>query len=149
MGLLYDYSKGEPFHPNGIGMARPKHAHQDVLLTAAMNMAIELKSKGYKILPESTVTTDWDDLAPDLVIFDKSMHPLCMIEIVTHRQVHADIEKCNELMSRFPNAQYFVYDYEKKVLYMYAHESEEWVSSEDYELYFRYLSQPMISYFID
>jgi len=147
MSLLLDYSKGEPLHPQGIGMARPKHEHQNVMFSAGINMSFELKQLGYKILPESTVTSNWNDLAPDLVIFDSSMRPLSIIEIVTHSQVRADMVKCCELMERFPNAEYFVYDYEHKVLYLYIPEEDDWFSSVDNILYSRYLSEPMIEYF--
>ena len=98
-------------------------------------------------MTEATVTNDWDDVVPDLTIFTKNMEPLCIIEIVTHSQVRADMAKCCELMERFPNAEYFVYDYEHKVLYLYIPEEDDWFSSVDNILYSCYLSEPMIEYF--
>ena len=147
MSLLLDYIKGEPFHPQGIGMARPQYGHQRVMSWAHLRIGSELMPQNYEVLTEATVTDDWDDVVPDLTIFTKNMEPLCIIEIVTHSQVRADMVKCCELMERFPNAEYFVYDYEHKVLYLYIPEEDDWFSSVDTILYSRYLSEPMIEYF--
>lgn len=73
MGLLDDYS--------GIGSPRPIWQHQIVMSNLHGNAAAELKRKGLLLLTEATVTDDWDDKAPDLVIFDKNMYPLTIIEI--------------------------------------------------------------------
>ena len=99
-----------------------------------------------KIFTEATVTDNWDDLAPDLVIFDERYHPLTIIEITTHKEVKKIINKCYELIERFPHAEYFVYDYEEDILYMYDFAADMWPSSEEYELYSQYLSQPIMNY---
>lgn len=99
------------------------------------------------MLPEATVTDDWNDNAPDSVIFDSAFHPLSIIEITRTEQLDAIIDKCEELMERFPEAEYIVYDYEQNVLYMYDAENYRWLSSDEYELYSQYLSEPLIEYF--
>ena len=147
MSLLLDYSKGEPFYPQGIGMARPKHGHQYVINLLIGRTFLEMNEQNLTMFPEATITNDWDDVVPDLTVFTENMEPLCIIEIVTHSQVRADMVKCCELMERFPNAEYFVYDYEHKVLYQYIPEEDDWFSSIDNILYSRYLSEPMIEYF--
>ena len=100
------------------------------------------------MLSESTVTDDWDDLAPDLVIFDEKNRPLSIIEITTHKECKAIVRKCYELIARFPEAEYFVYDYEADVLYAYEAATDAWLSSEVYELGSRYLERPLHDYLV-
>ena len=142
MGLLDNYS--------GIGMSpRPRWQHQRVMLRMANRSYNELARKRLEVLTEPTVTDDWDDKAPDLVIFDKNMQPLSIIEITRSYQLNEIIDKCEELMERFPLSEYFVYDYEEEVLYQYDAETDQWLSSEYYELRSRYLYKPILNYIKD
>ena len=139
MGLLDNYS--------GIGMSpRPKWQHQMVMSLFLGNAGRELRRKGLLLLTEVTVTDDWDDLAPDLVVFDAEFRPFMIIEITTHKECAAIIRKCEELMARFPEAEYFVYDYEKGELFAFDDETETWVRSEEYEIGSRYLDRPLMAY---
>lgn len=142
MGLLDNYT--------GIGMSpRPKWQHQNVISNLLSNTRAELRKKGLKMLPETTVTDDWNDLAPDLVIFDKTYYPLSIIEITTHKECRAIIRKCHELIRRFPDAEYFVYDYEENTLYQYIAEENEWITSDDEDISSQYLSHPLMDYLQD
>ena len=105
-----------------------------------------MQQQGLLLLSEATVTDDWEDLAPDLVVFSPDMEPLCIIEITTHAQCNTIIRKCYELMERFPEAEYFVYDYEKQILYQYDGENDDWLSSSEYILVSEYLNKPMMEY---
>ena len=49
-------------------------------------------------------------------------------------------------MERFPRSEYFVYDYENEVLYMYDAEYDQWLSSEEYKLCSKYLNKPIMNY---
>ena len=142
MGLLDDYS-------SGIGSPRPRWQHQRVMSRLNGKSYNELARRGLEILTEPTVTDDWDDKAPDLVIFDKNMQPLSIIEITRSYQLNEIIDKCEELMERFPLSEYFVYDYEEEVLYQYDAETDQWLSSEYYELRSRYLYKPILNYIKD
>ena len=141
MGLLDDYSKG-------VGSPRPKWTHQYAMARAIHRMYDEVELKDLQIASEITVTDDWDDLAPDLVIFDKQDNPVTIIEITTHKQFKQIINKCYDLIERFPDAEYFVYDYERLQLYMYNVEDNRWLSSDEYNLYSACLKDPVINYFI-
>ena len=139
MGLLDNYT--------GIGMSpRPKWQHQLTITRAGRWMYDELEEQGLQIASEATVTDDWDDLAPDLVIFDQQFYPLTIIEITTHRELRRIIKKCYELITRFPQSEYFVYDYEDGVLYMFDSEIGAWPSSKEYNLFSKYLERPLIKY---
>ena len=94
MGLLENYS--------GIGMSpRPKWQHQNVIFRWIGTSYNEMRRQRYVMLPEATITDDWNDKAPDLVVFDESYHPLSIIEITRTEQLDAIIDKCEELMERF------------------------------------------------
>jgi hypothetical protein len=139
MGLLDNYS--------GIGMCpRPKWQHQGVIAQFFKCALPEIYMQDLILLSEATVTDDWDDLAPDLVVFSPDMEPLCIIEITTYAQCNAIICKCYELIERFPEAEYFVYDYERQILYQYDGENDEWLSSSEYILVSKYLNKAMMEY---
>ena len=141
MGLLDNYS--------GIGMSpRPRWEHQIVMSNLHANAHHELKRKGLQFLTETTLTNNWDDLAPDLVIFDQFFHPLSIIEITRTAQLEVIIEKCEMLMDRFPDSEYFVYDYEQGILYTFNFEEGEWISSKTDEIFSHYLSKPLMSYLL-
>ena len=141
MGLLDNYT--------GIGMSpRPKWQHQNVIRRAQRRAYDELEEQGLIMLSEATVTNDWDDLAPDLVVFNGRNEPLCIIEITTHKECKKIIRKCDELIDRFPEAEYFVYDYEANMFYKYDNLSDEWISSDEIELNSHYLSRPLREYLI-
>ena len=139
MGLLDDYS-------GAIGSPRPRKQHQRVMFQLARRSYLELERQGLEILTEQTVTEDCNDLAPDLVIFNKYEIPVSIIEITRTYQLRAIMDKCEELMERFPDAEYFVYDYETDILYRFAPEYSKWLSSEEYELFSAYLSEPVMNY---
>lgn len=139
MGLLDNYT--------GIGTSpRPKWRHQMTMARAVRLMYDELAEQEMILTTEATVTDDWDDLAPDLVAFSTDFVPLLMIEITTHRELKQIIKKCYELTARFPEAEYFVYDYEKDILYMYDSEHDRWLPSDEYDLFSAYLNKPMTVY---
>ena len=139
MGLLDNYT--------GVGMSpRPIWRHQIAMSHLHANMYFELVPKGYLPLTEATVTDDWNDKAPDIVVFDRNNIPVSIIEITTSHDCDEIIEKCEDLMIRFPHAEYFVYDYENEILYGFDHATQEWVSSLDAELYSNYLDRPILAY---
>ncbi|MBQ7697716.1 MAG: hypothetical protein IJT35_03955 [Paludibacteraceae bacterium] len=140
MGLLDNYT--------GIGMSpRPKWRHQIVMSRAHHLMYDELAKQDMILATEATVTNDWDDLAPDIVAFDSAFVPKLIIEITTHEELKRIIRKCYELIARFPDSEYFAYDYEKEILYLYDSDYDRWLSSEEYDLFSNYLCKPMITYF--
>ena len=49
-------------------------------------------------------------------------------------------------MDRFPDVEFFVYDYEEEVLYFFDDEAGGWVNSEDGDICSKYLQKPVIEY---
>ena len=139
MGLLDNYT--------GIGMSpRPKWKHQGIIRRAIVETNEELENQGLIMLSEATVTDNWDDLAPDLVVFNACNVPVTLIEITTHKDCNEIIKKCYKLIPRFPDAEYFVYNYEKDILYAYDEENDEWVTSNEFIIRSNYLSKPLLDY---
>ena len=139
MGLLDNYT--------GIGMSpRPKWQHQMVIRRVQNRTAQELDRQGLLLLSEATITDDWDDLAPDLVLFDERFQPLSIIEITTHKELTKIIRKFSELIDRFPDAECFTYDYENNVLYKYEEQTTSWISSQQEVMYSEYLTMPILEY---
>ena len=141
MGLLDDYSKG-------VGSPRPAYPHQFVMAHALRRMIDEIEEQGLRLATEITVTQDLNDLAPDIVIFDKDYYFLSSFEITKHSELKAIMCKCYELIDRFPLAEYFVFDYEQHIMYMYDEQNDRWLSSIKYDLCSAFLEKPVINYFI-
>ena len=139
MSFLLDYT-------TGIGMPRPVRQHQIVLAHWFRNMSNELCPQGYDILTEDAVIRGKGERVPDLVIYDRDYTPLAFFEIARSCQLEKDIEKCEELMDRFPDVEFFVYDYEAEVLYACDAKSDEWICSEDGKITSQYLLKPVIEY---
>lgn len=139
MGLLDNYT--------GIGMCpRPNFLHQDYMLHTAHSMYDEVFENGNIVRTESTVTTDWDDKAPDVIIYNRNNVPLMLLEITTHRECKKIMQKCEKLQARFPECECFVFDYENHELFLLDTEQCCWHSNSDYELYSSYLLHPLIFY---
>ena len=139
MSFLLNYA-------SGIGMPRPQMQHQIVMSHWLANMSYELRPQGYEVLTENAVIQGKGERVPDLVIYDQSSKPLAFFEIARSCQIEKDMEKCEELMDRFPDVEYFVYDYEEEVLYAFDAESNEWIDSEEVEISSQYLRKPVIEY---
>lgn len=140
MGLLDNYS--------GVGKSeRPEWKHQDAISNFIINTRSELRGNhDLNVLSEATVTDDWDDLAPDIVAFDENNNPRLIIEITTRRQFFQIMNKFNALISRFPNAENWIYEYENKELFLFDPKNEIWHSSAEEALYSQFLSAEMIEY---
>ena len=141
MGLLDNYT--------GIGMCpRPKWAHQIFMDNLLFNLKLELP-KTFLPLTESTLTDDWDDKAPDLVVFDRAdMYPLMMVEITTHRELLKIKRKCDNLAVRFPEIECWAFDYEEEKLYYFDIPNRHWELVDD-NFRSNFLQLPMIEYFYE
>lgn len=132
----------------GIGMSpRPRWMHQDIIVSACYQLYGELSRQGYIVRVDSSITDNWNDIAPDIVVFDQENYPLMIMEVTRHRELRKNLNKCTAVLERFPEAECFVYDYERQELLMFNLESCTWVSSFNYELYSQYLEKPMLDYF--
>ena len=139
MSFLLDYT-------TGIGLPRPVMRHQEVLSFWLTNMNYELRPRGFFAIAENAVIRGKGERVPDIVIYDRNRTPLSFFEIARTCQIEKDIEKCEELMDRFPDVEFFVYDYEEEVLYFFDDEAGGWVNSEDGDICSKYLQKPVIEY---
>ena len=140
MGLLDNYT--------GIGMSpRPQWQHQFLLGDLLVNVASELPRSHFAVATEITLTDDWNDKAPDLVVFAaRTMQPLVLVEITTHRELKRILRKCENLLPRFPAMEYWVFDYEAGQLWTLDADNRRWLL-DDGTAGSAYLHRPMIDYF--
>lgn len=68
-------------------MHQPIWLHNYVMTRWAAKMYSEIDAQGLLLQAVSTVTDNWNDLAPDLVIFDKNHNLLMAMEITSHREL--------------------------------------------------------------
>ena len=132
--------------PNAIGSPQPYWSHNYILMKWAAEMFHEAEDKGFILMPVSTVTDNWNDLTPDIILFTQDHDPLMIMEITTHKDLRRNFNKCLTLFARFPQAEYFVFDYNKNILYQYDAENNEWLTSIDYELASVYFDKPILDY---
>ncbi|MBR1928983.1 MAG: hypothetical protein IJ834_04500 [Paludibacteraceae bacterium] len=133
---------------NGVGSPQPRWGHNYILMRWSVNMFHEAEDKSFILMPVSTVTDNWNDLTPDLILFTQSHDPLMILEITTHKELRKNIRKCMTLYARFPQSEYFIFDYEKEILYEYDAQTNEWLTSLDYELSSAYFDKPLLNFFI-
>lgn len=131
---------------NGIGLPQPHWSHNYIVAKMTARMFQEAEDKGFILMPVSTVTNNWNDLTPDLILFTQEHYPLLIMEITTHKELRKNIRKCMTLYERFPNAEYFIFDYDKEILYLYDAQANEWFTSHDYELSSTYFNKPLLNY---
>ncbi len=140
MGLLDNYT--------GIGMSpRPQWQHQFVLRDLLVNVASELPRNRFTVATEITLTDDWDDRAPDLVVFAaQTMQPLMLVEITTHHELKKILRKCENLLPRFGAMEFWAFDYEAGQLWLLDANGRRWLL-DDGTATSAYLHHPMIDYF--
>lgn len=140
MGLMDNYT--------GIGMSpRPQWQHQFLLGDLLVNLKNELPRRRFAVATEVTLTNDWNDKAPDLVVFDKRIEwPVLMVEITTHRELKRIQRKCEKLMPRFPAMECWVFDYEAGLLLLFDMNGRRWLL-DDGTAVSKFLKRPMIDYF--
>ena len=132
-----------------VGMSpRPRWPHQDIIMTALSKIYADLDPEQYVVRIDSSITDNWNDVAPDIVVFNSVNYPLMVMEVASHRDLKRNQNKCTALLERFPDAEFYVYDYEREVLYMLEADENSWVSSNECELCSVYLYEPVESYFM-
>ena len=140
----------------GIGSPRPFLYHQILIQNTCTNLNFECRPRGLYAYAEATVTEDYNDLAPDISIYTAGENPrhvrgdlLVIIEFTRHKTLKRDIRKCDSILSRFPDIDCFVIDYERDIIYMANSETNGWITSDEYEMASRYLLKPIDEYFHD
>ena len=132
--------------PKGIGSPQPHWSHNYIVAKMTARMFQEAEDNGFILMPVSTVTDNWNDLTPDLILFTQDHAPLLIMEITTHRELRKNMRKCMTIYARFPQSEYFIFDYEKENLYEYYAQTKEWLTSLDNELSSAYFDKPLLNY---
>ena len=129
-----------------IGSPRAWDLHQEIIVETIVNMRSEVKQhRRWKIMPEALISDNPNDKYPDIIIKDEYKRPIFSMEITHSRYFSYDRKKCEELKVRFPNAEFYIYNYETDVLY-YLNDDFQWYSSENYEIRSRLFAMPVLEY---
>lgn len=131
----------------GIGGSRHIREHQRFIRRICNLMWTEVSAiPGWDVLPEATVTDNPYDCYPDVTVVDENGLPVVCIEICTHRQLWYNRRKGESLLARFPHLAFFIYDYERDVLYATDCNCGGWVSSAEAETTSPHFSRPILDY---
>lgn len=132
-----------------VGMARSLRKHQQSVYNFCMNTGSDFYQMGMSVAPDSTPSDEnLNDIVPDIIVFDSDDIPVIMGEITTSGHVSEMKRKIAvKMMSRFTQAEFFVYDYQKEIVYLYDFDKECWLSSDDYQILCPYLQVPMLPLF--
>ena len=129
-----------------IGSPRAWDLHQKIIVKTIVNMMPEVEANpGWDILPEALVTEDPNDNYPDIIIKDEHKRLVFSMEITRKKYIRYDIRKCEQLQRRFPDAEFYVFNYETDILYALGDDGL-WYSSEDYEISSCLFLHPLLDY---
>lgn len=129
-----------------IGSPRAWDLHQEIIIETILNMRPEVKlHRGWKILPEALVTEDPNDKYPDIIIKNEHKRLIFSMEVTRKDYISYDRRKCLQLQQRFPDAEFYIYNYETDILYALG-EDGQWYNSQDYEINSRLFERPLLDY---
>ena len=129
-----------------IGSPRAWDLHQKIIVKTIVNMMPEVEEHpGWDILPEALVTEDPNDNYPDIIIKDERKRLVFSMEITRKKYIRYDIRKCEQLQQRFPDAEFYIFNYETDILYT-LDDDGQWYSSENYEIGSRLFERPLLEY---
>jgi len=129
-----------------IGSPRAWNLHQEIIVETLFNLRPEVRLlRGWKILPEALVTEDPNDNYPDIIIKDEHKRLVFSMEITWKKYIRYDIRKCEQLRLRFPDAEFYIYNYETDILYALGDDGC-WYSSEEYTITSRLFERPLAEY---
>lgn len=129
-----------------IGSPRAWDLHQKIIIKTIVNMMPEVEENpGWDILPEALVTEDPNDNYPDIIIKDERKRLVLSMEITRKKYIRYDIRKCEQLQQRFPDAEFYIYNYETDILYA-LDDNGQWFNSEEYEIGSRLFERPLMEY---
>jgi hypothetical protein len=129
-----------------IGSPRAWDLHQEIIVETIVNLRPEVKlHRGWKIMPEALVTENPNDKYPDIIIKDENKRLRFSMEITHNRYFSYDRRKCEELQRRFPEAEFYIFNYQTDVLYALG-EDGVWYTSTNYEIRSRLFIHPLLDY---
>jgi len=129
-----------------IGLARAREVHQLIISGTIYNMWPEvIARRGWRLMGEALVTEDPNDNYPDIIIKNEHKRLVFSLEITRKSSMYYDRNKCIYLKQRFPDAEFYIYNYETDILYA-LDEDGQWFNSEEYEIGSRLFERPLLEY---
>lgn len=129
-----------------IGSPRARNIHQLIITETVVAMHREVRARrGWNIMYEATVTDDPYDNYPDIIILDERKQLRFSLEIARKSGMYYDRKKCIYLKQRFPDAEFYIFNYETDVLYALGDDGL-WYNSKEYEIRSPLFLQPLLEY---
>jgi hypothetical protein len=129
-----------------IGLARARDLHQTIISGTIYNMWPEIIARrGWRLMGEGLVTDNPNDNYPDIVIKDEYKRLVFSLEITRKKYISYDIRKCHQLQQRFPNAEFYIFNYETDTLYALGDDGL-WYNSNENSINSRLFEQPLMEY---
>jgi len=129
-----------------IGSPRARNIHQLIITETVVSMHQEVRARrGWNILYEATVTDDPYDNYPDIIILDEHRRLQFSLEITRRWGMSYDRKKCLQHKRRFPDAEFYIFNYETDTLYALGDDGL-WYSSEEYSINSRLFDRPLMEY---
>ena len=130
----------------GIGSPRARSIHQEIISGTLVNMWDEIKQKpAWKLMCQATVTENPNDNYPDIIVWNESKKLVFSLEITRNWSISYDRRKAIRLKARFPNAEFFIYNYESGILYALKSDNT-WADSREYNIMSSLLKKPLLDY---
>ena len=129
-----------------IGSPRARNIHQLIITETVVAMHQEVRARrGWDILYEATVTDNPYDNYPDIIILDEYKRLQFSLEITRRWGMSYDREKCLQLKRRFPDAEFYIFNYETDTLYALGDDGL-WYNSNDVEIFSSLFESPLLNY---
>lgn len=129
-----------------IGSPRARNIHQLIITETVVAMHQEVRARrGWNILYEATVTDNPYDNYPDIIILDEHKRLQFSLEITRRWGMSYDRKKCLQLKRRFPDAEFYIFNYETDTLYALGDDGL-WYNSNDVEIFSSLFESPLLNY---
>lgn len=129
-----------------IGSPRARDYHQRIISETMYNMHDEVMAHpGWYIVGEALVTKNPYDNYPDIIVKDEDKYPVFIMEIANKKGISYDRRKCLKLQERFPDCEFYIFNYETDVLYQLT-EDGTWLSSNEYDIHSEIFKYPLFDY---
>ncbi len=129
----------------GIASPRTRDLHQRIIIRTCINMFPEMDEQGLDILAEALVTKNPFDRYPDIIVKADEDTPVFVMEVTQGDGYYYDRRKCRILKQRFPDCEFYIYHYERDILYHLA-EDNTFLSSLAYEFCSPLFQRPVFDY---
>ena len=99
-----------------IGFPRPRSVHQSLVAYFCYELIQAVRGRELWVLPEASLTSNLNDVSPDILVCTKEHAPLLIVEFTNRHDAYRVRKKIRErILPRFPEIEAFMFNYETEV----------------------------------